>query len=98
MEAVHRRGEKLILDLLERGELAASGSKIILKFKEYIGCEYCIAFDHGHTALMAAYYAVGVGPGDEVITPVAGYIGTYVGALFMGARPVFCEIDPKPFS
>ena len=91
--------KELVLNLLERGEIAASGSRLILEFeemfKEYIGCEYCVALSHGHTALMAAYYAVGIGPGDEVITPAAGYIGSYVGALFMGARPVFCEIDPK---
>jgi len=36
-----------------------------------------------------------VGPGDEIITPVAGYLGSFAGALHMGARPVFCEIDPE---
>jgi dTDP-4-amino-4,6-dideoxygalactose transaminase len=36
---------------------------------------------------------VGVGPGDEVITPTRGYIGSYCGALHQGARPVLCDID-----
>ena len=44
---------------------------------------------------MAAYYAAGVGPGDEVITPAVGYIASYAGALHMGARPIFCDIDPR---
>jgi len=91
--------KKLIWELLEKGEISGAGRGLPREFeeefKEYVGCEYCLTVDHGHTALAAAYYAVGVGPGDEVITPAAGYIGSYAGALHMGARPVFCEIDPK---
>jgi len=51
--------------------------------------------DHGSAALASAFYAVKVGPVDEVITPTLGYIGTYCGALHLGARPVFCDIDPE---
>ncbi len=65
------------------------------KFREYVGAEYCLTTDHGSSALASAFYAAGVGPGDEVIVPAVGYIGSYAGALHMGARPVFCEIDPK---
>jgi dTDP-4-amino-4,6-dideoxygalactose transaminase len=90
--------KKLIWELLEKGEISGSGAGLPREFeeefKEFIGCEYCLTVDHGSTALMSAYYAAGVGPGDEVITPVAGYIGSYAGALHMGARPVFCDIDP----
>ncbi|MCE5315913.1 MAG: DegT/DnrJ/EryC1/StrS family aminotransferase [Parachlamydia sp.] len=63
-------------------------------FASYIGCKYCLAFSHGTDALMAAYYAAGVGPGDEVITPATGFIGSYAGALHLGARPVFCDVEP----
>jgi len=90
--------KKLIWELLESGEISGAGRGLPKlfeeEFKEYVGCEYCLTVDHGSTALASAYYAVGVGPGDEVITPAAGYIGSYAGALHMGARPVFCEIDP----
>ena len=91
--------KKLIWELLEKGKLSGTGANVCIEFeeefKDFIGCEYCVAVSHGHLALMAAYYAVGVGPGDEVITPAAGYIGSYTGALHMGARPVFAEMDPK---
>ena len=91
--------KRLVCELIERGEITGAGYGISKEFedefKEYIGCEYCLTVDHGSTALESAYYAAGVGPGDEVITPAAGYIGSYSGALHMGARPVFCEIDPK---
>jgi len=76
--------KKIVCDLIERGELSGAGFGISKEFeeefREYIGCEYCLTVDHGSTALASAYYAVGVGPGDEVITPVAGYIGSYAGA------------------
>ncbi|MCD6593574.1 DegT/DnrJ/EryC1/StrS family aminotransferase [Candidatus Bathyarchaeota archaeon] len=91
--------KKAVCELIERGELSGSGFGVSKQFeeefREYIGCEYCLTVDHGTTALASAYYAVGVGPGDEIITPTAGYIGSYAGALHMGARPVFCDIDPK---
>ena len=43
---------------------------------------------------MSALYAAGVGPGDEVITPTLGYIGSYTGVIHLGAKPVFCDVDP----
>jgi len=91
--------KELVYELLKEGELSGAGRGLPKKFeeeiKEYIGCEYCLTVDHGSTALTSAYYAVGVGPGDEIITPAAGYLGSYAGALHVGARPVFCEIDRK---
>ena len=85
-------------ELIRDGFLSGSGRGPPLEFEEafseYTGADYCVTVDHGSTALASAFYAVGVGPGDEVITPSAGYIGAYAGALHMGARPVFCESDP----
>ncbi|WP_122091208.1 DegT/DnrJ/EryC1/StrS family aminotransferase [Halalkalicoccus subterraneus] len=90
---------EIVTDLLESGVISGSGSGFPLefeeKFREYSGAEYCLTVDHGSTAIESAFYAVGVGPGDEVITPTVGYIGAYAGALHLGARPVFCEIDPE---
>lgn len=89
----------LIRCLLEDGFLSGSGRGFPKEFEEelqeYIGAEYCLTTDHGSTALASAFYAVGVGPGDEIIVPTVGYLGSYAGALHLGARPVFCEIDPK---
>ena len=90
---------EIVTELLEEGAISGSGSGFPLEFeeefREYSGAEYCLSVDHGSTALESAFYAVGVGPGDEVITPTVGYIGAYAGALHLGARPVFCEIDSK---
>lgn len=91
----------LIGKLIDRDELSGAGFGVCQAFEkcfaEYIGCRYCLTFSHGTAALMAAYYAAGVGPGDEVITPSVGYIASYAGAMHMGARPVFCDLDAKTF-
>jgi len=89
---------KLIRELVEAGQISMSGAGLPKEFeeqfREYVGAEYCLALDHGHTALASAFWAVGCGPGDEFITPTVGYIGAFAGALHMGARPVFAEPDP----
>ena len=89
----------LVEEVMEEGALSGAGRGLPLEFertfREYTDAEYCLTVDHGSTALESAFYAVGVGPGDEVITPTVGYIGAYAGALHLGARPVFCEIDPE---
>jgi dTDP-4-amino-4,6-dideoxygalactose transaminase len=93
------REKELVCKLLDEGALTGSGHGLSLEFeeefREFIGCKYCLSVDHGSTALHSAIWAAGVGPGDEVITPTAGYLGSYCGALHLGAIPVFCEIDPK---
>lgn len=89
----------LVRRLLEEGHLSGAGTGVPKEFEEqfgkFIGARYCLTTDHGTTALASAYYAVGVGPGDEVITPVAGYIASYAGAIHLGAHPVFADVDPR---
>lgn len=91
--------KKIVCELIDKSAISGAGSGLPKEFedefREFIGAEYCLTVDHGTTALDSAYYAVGVGPGDEVITPAVGYICSYSGAIHLGARPVFCEIDPK---
>lgn len=65
------------------------------RFKEFIGTEFCLSQNNGTSTLLAAYFAVGVGPGDEIITPSYGWVCTFGPAMMLGARPVFCDIDPE---
>ena len=46
-------------------------------------------------ALHAAYAAIGVGPGDEIVTSPLTFAATGNAALYLGARPVFVDIDPS---
>lgn len=68
----------------------------------YSGMKYAIAFSSGTAALHAAYYTVGVGDGDEVITSPLTFAATSNMVLAFGAKPIFADIlletgnlDPK---
>ncbi|MDP6777945.1 MAG: aminotransferase class I/II-fold pyridoxal phosphate-dependent enzyme [Candidatus Latescibacteria bacterium] len=87
-----------VCQVIEEGTLSGAGRGVPKefedRFREYIGCKYVLTTSHGHSAIASGFFAAGLGPGDEFITPTIGYIGSYAGALHLGATPVFCEIDP----
>lgn len=61
---------------------------------EYIGRKRAVAVNSGTSALYLCMLALGVGPGDEVITTPFTFISTSNVALMVGAKPVFVDIDP----
>ncbi len=65
------------------------------KFAKLTHSRYALAMNSGTAALHSAYFAVGVGPGDEVIVPSYTFFATAAPVLQCGATPVFCEIDPE---
>jgi UDP-2-acetamido-2-deoxy-ribo-hexuluronate aminotransferase len=68
------------------------------KLVEYTGAKYCITVANGTDALQIALMALGVGPGDEVITPGFTYIATAETAALLGAKPVYVDIDAGTFN
>ena len=64
---------------------------------ERIGAAHMVAVNSGTAALHAAYAAAGIGPGDEIIVPSLTFAATANAALYLGARPVFAEVDPETF-
>lgn len=64
------------------------------EFAAYTGAAYAVAVSNCTTALHLALLAVGVGPGDEVITVSHSYIATANSVRYCGAEPVFVDIDP----
>lgn len=64
----------------------------------YVGVKHCIGVASGTDALLIAMMAMGVGPGDEVITPSFTYIATAETARVLGARPVCVDINPKTYN
>ncbi len=64
---------------------------------EYIGTKYCLTFNSGTSALHAGLIAHGIGSGDEVIVPSFTFIATANAPKFVGAKPVFADIEEKTF-
>ena len=64
---------------------------------EYCGARYAVAFNSGTSALHGAMYAAGVGAGDEVITTPLTFVATANAALYVGAKPVFVDIDEATY-
>lgn len=58
-----------------------------------VGAKHAVAFNSGTAALHAAYYAAGIGAGDEVIVPALTFAATANAALYLGAAPVFADSD-----
>lgn len=64
---------------------------------EYIGTKYSAVFNSGTSALHAVLLAYGIGDGDEVIVPSFTFIATANAPLFVGARPIFADIEDKTY-
>lgn len=62
-------------------------------FADYVGVPYCVATDHGSSALALALQAVGVGEGDEVVVPALTWVATASAVLAVNAVPVFADVD-----
>ena len=81
-----------------RNELSG-GTPVVRAFearwREMTGLNHAITTVNGTSALYSAFFGVGVGPGDEVICPTFTWIGSIAPAVFLGARPVFCESHPE---
>lgn len=64
----------------------------------YAGVKHCITVANGTDALQIAQMALGIGPGDEVITPGFTYIATAETVALLGAKPIYVDIDPRSFN
>jgi UDP-2-acetamido-2-deoxy-ribo-hexuluronate aminotransferase len=68
------------------------------KLAAYAGVAHCISVANGTDALQIAQMALGIGRGDEVITPGFSYIATAETTALLGARPVYVDIDPRTYN
>jgi len=86
--------------VLESGQL--SQGKIVEQFEKnfasYCGVKYGICTSNGTNALHAALIALGIGKGDEVITSPFTFIASSNCLLYVKAKPVFVDIDPRTFN
>jgi dTDP-4-amino-4,6-dideoxygalactose transaminase len=63
------------------------------EFARYCGSEHSVGVASGTAALVLAFRAAGIGPGDEVIVPAHTFIASALGVIHAGATPVLCDVD-----
>lgn len=68
------------------------------KFARYTGAKYAVAVSNCTTALHLAMIVAGIGEGDEVICPSMSYIATANSIKYVGAKPVFAEVNPVTYN
>src|SRR2546422_7592823 len=67
-------------------------------FARFCGAEHCVGFNNGTSALHVAMKLLDLGPGDEVITTPFTFIATSWAICYVGARPIFVDIDDATFN
>ncbi|MEW9679323.1 DegT/DnrJ/EryC1/StrS family aminotransferase [Pseudomonas sp. TE50-2] len=96
-------GEKIkagIARVLEHGQyiLGPEVAELEERLAVFVGAKHCISVANGTDALQIAQMALGIGPGDEVITPGFTYIATAETVALLGAKPVYVDVDPRTYN
>ena len=92
--------DRAIAKVIDSGAFA--GGPFVTKFEDefaaFCGCEHAIGLGNGTEALWLTLLALGVGPGDEVITVPTTFMATAEAISYCGARPVFVDIDERTYT
>lgn len=92
--------EEAVLQVLRSGMLIQG--RMVEEFEtglaNYLGATHVVAVGSGTAALHLAFLALGVGPGDEVITTPFSFASSAYAIMYCGATPVFADIDPRTFN
>lgn len=92
--------ERRIKAVLDHGQyiMGPEVNELEQRLADFVGARHCIAVSSGTDALLIAMMALGIGPGDEVITSPFTFISTVETIALLGARPVFVDIEPRTFN
>lgn len=71
--------------------------QFVEEFSAYMGIKYCLPVAHCTDAIHLAMLALEIGPGDEVIVPDLTWVASVAPIVYVGATPVFADVDPVSF-
>jgi UDP-2-acetamido-2-deoxy-ribo-hexuluronate aminotransferase len=99
-EAMKPQIQARINRVLEHGQyiMGPEVSELEEKLAAYVGVKHCISASSGTDTLLIAMMALGIRPGDEVITSPFTFIATGEMIALLGAIPVFVDIDPRTYN
>lgn len=96
---IKKEVDAAVLEVMESSMFI--GGNVVNEFAgdlaRYHGSKHCVPCANGTDALQIAMMALGLQPGDEVITPSFTYIATVEVAALLHIKPIFVEVDPKTF-
>lgn len=97
---IHTQIDSAIKRVLESGWfiLGEELKNFEKEFSKYLGVKYAVGVNSGTDALYFALLAAGIGPGDEVITVDNSFISTVLAIFWVGAKPVFVDVDQYTYN
>jgi perosamine synthetase len=87
--------EDAVLSIIRHGDISTHPVNRQLEddYRKFTGQPYALAHCNGTAALLAAFSAIGLEPGDEVLVPSATFWASVLPMIWLGAVPVFCESE-----
>jgi len=89
--------KKVASEVIESGNYIFATEKFEEEFADFVGARYCVGVNSGTSALHLALISLGIKKGDEVITVSHTFRATVAAINYVGATPVFIDIDPETF-
>lgn len=89
--------EEAVVQIMRDGDISTHPviRELENDYRRFSGMPYALAHCNGTSALMAAFWAIGLKPGDEVLVPSATFWASVLPLVWFGAVPVFCESESE---